>query len=225
MRIRKKIWARPELSQCDYFVREPSLFKGCWGKDFSCEAPIHLDLGCGKGVFLAEVACQNPNINFIGIDISMDILGVARRNIEEVFGDKNVENIRFFSHDIEKITEVFSENDQVDRIYINFCNPWPKSRGHKKRLLHTDFLNKYKTFLKPNGEIWFKTDSDDLYLASLRYLAEADLDIFFSTKDLHAETNIENIRTEHENMFTEQGIKIKAIRAKYFGGGNGEKKN
>lgn len=214
MRIRKKAWAQPELLACPYFVWKPEENKGKWNTVFKNQGPIHLDLGCGKGVFLAEAAYRQQDINLIGIDISMDILGVARRNIEQKF-EKEPENIRFFLHNIEKITELFSEKDNIERIYINFCNPWPKARAHKRRLTHPIQLAKYKEILVPGGEIWFKTDNDDLYLATLRYFEEAGLEIIYRTTDLHKDKNAENLFTEHEGMFTAQGIKTKAIRGKW----------
>ena len=214
MRIRKKEWARPELNECGFFIANPEKEKGSWQKNFGKKRPIHLDLGCGKGVFLAEIANANRETNFIGIDISFDILGVCRRNISAVFEDETPDNVAIFSYNIEKLTKLFAEDEKISRIYVNFCNPWGKARAHKKRLTYTTQLESYKKLLADDGEIWFKTDNDDLYLSSLRYFKEAGLDIFFSTDDLHAHSEVENIRTEHENMFTEQGIKTKAIRAR-----------
>ncbi|WP_099204391.1 tRNA (guanosine(46)-N7)-methyltransferase TrmB [Scatolibacter rhodanostii] len=217
MRIRRKTWARPELEACSYFYQNPQQNKSIWNTEIAAGKPIHLDLGCGKAVFLAEIALENPDVHYIGVDISFDILGVARRNIEAKFEEKKVENISLFSYNIEKLEDVLSPADKVERIYINFCNPWPKAGDHKKRLTYTKQLKAYQRILSPGAEIWFKTDNDDLYLASLRYFEEAGLSIFFQTKDLHQETNIENHLTEHEIMFTKEGIKTKAIRAKFVG--------
>ena len=102
----------------------------------------------------------------------------------------------------------------MERIYINFCNPWPTARHHKRRLTYTRQLLAYKPLLVPGGEIWFKTDNDDLYLATRRYLTEAGFEIFFDTKDLHKENDGENILTEHEVRFTQGGIPTKALRAR-----------
>ncbi len=108
-----------------------------------------------------------------------------------------------------------NEKDLVDRIYINFCNPWPKPRHNKKRLTHTKQLEKYKVFLKPGGEIYFKTDDYNLYKATIKYLEETGFKIIKQTEDLHKEPIWENnIETEHEKMFEEQGITTKAIIAK-----------
>ena len=174
-------------------------------------------MGCGKCTFLAELAFRHPEVNYIGIDQSPDVLGVARRNIEGVFtdGDRKVENVMLTAYDIEKISAILDgERDQVERIYINFCNPWPKARHHKRRLTHTIQLKKYRSLLREGGEIWFKTDNDDLFLATQRYLEEAGFAIYAKTFDLHGENDPENIESEHEVMFTAQGIRTKALKAR-----------
>ncbi len=214
MRIRTKKWAKPELAACDYFVDNPLEQKGKWDDFFPKKQPVHLDLGCGKCTFLAELAYRNKDVNYIGVDISYDILGVARRNISERFGEEKVENVALLSYNIEKITDFIDESEKVDRIYINFCNPWQKSRCHKRRLTHTRQLENYKKILSENGEIWFKTDDDDLYLSSLRYFAEAGFEIYERTKDLNSLPDTGNILSEHEVMFEAQGIKTKALKAR-----------
>lgn len=225
MRMRTKPWARPELAACDYFVKEPQENKGKWNEWFPKRQPLHLELGCGKGTFMAELALQNPTVNYLAIDINSDVLGVARRNIESAFtaANRKVENVALMSFDIERITLMMDANDTVERIYINFCNPWPKGKHHKKRLTYTRQLENYKVFLADGGEIYFKTDDDDLYLATLRYFAESGYEVLWQTDDLHAgqapdiqagEWKEFQIMTEHEKMFTEQGIPIKAIAAR-----------
>ena len=115
----------------------------------------------------------------------------------------------------ERILDVFDENDIVERIYINFCNPWPRGKHKKRRLTHTRQLENYKKFLsKENGEIYFKTDDDELFEESLEYFEDSDFQIMKKTYDLHNDMIFEDIRTEHEQMFSEQGIKIKALIAK-----------
>lgn len=214
MRIRTKTWARPELEACNYFVGDPAAQKGHWEDFFQKKQPLHLDLGCGKCTFLAELAFQNPDINYIGVDISYDILGVARRNISGRFDPAPVTNVALTSYNIEKLCEILNETEKVQRIYINFCNPWPKSRCHKRRLTHTRQLESYKKILAEDGEIWFKTDNDDLFLASQRYFKEAGFEIFALTHDLNALPDTGNILSEHEVMFEAQGIKTKALKAR-----------
>ena len=162
MRIRKKKWARPELAACPFYVHEPKTAAGTWGERFKKQQPIHLDLGCGKCTFLAKLAHREKDVNFIGIDISEDILGVARRNMEAEFGEDPVENVNLLSYNIEKLDTLFASSEKAARIYVNFCNPWQKAGDHKRRLTHTRQLNTYKKVLAPGGELWFKTDNTDL---------------------------------------------------------------
>ena len=214
MRMRKKPWARPELEACEFFIKEPTSNKGKWKEFFKHEAPIFLELGCGKGSFIAQIASQNRNINFIAVDIKDDMLGYARRKLEEAYNGEKIQNVALMPYDIERIGDVFSEEDTIDRIYINFCNPWPRPRHRKKRLTHTRQLEKYRLFLKDGGEIHFKTDDDYLYKDSLNYFKEAGFEILENIEDLEKAPDKQNYVTEHETMFMEQGIKIKKIVAK-----------
>lgn len=212
--MRKKPWARPELEACQFFIQQPASQKGKWRQYFVKQAPIFLELGCGKGGFLAQIASKNRDINFIAVDIKDEMLGYARRKLETAFNGEKIENVALMPYDIERIWDVFSEEDTIDRIYINFCNPWPKPRHRKKRLTHTRQLEKYRLFLKDGGEIHFKTDDDGLYKDSLNYFKEAGFEIIKKIEDLEKEKSEENYLTEHELMFMEQGIKIKKIVAK-----------
>ncbi len=214
MRMRKKPWARPELEKCDYFFKEPTINRGKWKDVFSNDAPIHLELGCGKGNFISQIAFRNQNINYIAIDLKDDMLGYARRKTEESFNGKPIRNLTLLAYDIERIDDIFSEDDKIDRIYINFCNPWPRPKHRKRRLTHTRQLEKYKIFLKQGGEIHFKTDDDELYKDTITYLKEANFEIVYKTEDLGKNNDAENIVTEHEEMFMENGIKIKKIIAR-----------
>lgn len=216
MRMRRKPWVRDELAKCEFFVDNPCENLGNWENKFNKKQPIELELGCGKGQFIAKLAAKNPNINFLAVDIKSEVLGIAKRNIEKEFKEKArpIDNVLITAQEIGLIENMLNEKDVVDRIYINFCNPWPKPRHNKRRLTYVTYLEKYKVFLKPEGQIWFKTDDDDLYRATKRYLNEAGYEILKATEDLHSEPLWENIVTEHEEMFTSQGIKIKAIIAK-----------
>ena len=213
MRIRYKKWARPELEASSFYVNDPEAQKGKWRELFKKpENAIHLELGCGKGQFISQLASTNLNTNYIAIDLIDAMLGLAKRNIESAYLEKNIEpqNIAITRFDIERIPLILDKKDNIERIYINFCNPWPKGKHRKKRLTHTRQLEKYKTFLAENAEIFFKTDDDDLFLASKNYLEETGFEIYQQTQDLHSEDIFgNNIETEHEKMFSEQGIKIK----------------
>ena len=217
MRIRFKKWARPELEESKFYIDNPEEIKGKWKEKFKNKNPIHLELGCGKGQFISQLAVENQNINYIAIDLVDAMLGLAKRNVETIYKEHNVEpeNIYLTRFDIERIFLILDKNDEIERIYINFCNPWPKGKHRKKRLTHTRQLEKYKEFLIPNGEVYFKTDDDDLFNASLNYFEESGFEIVCKTYDLHNQPIFEkNIETEHEKMFSEQGIKIKALIAR-----------
>ena len=216
MRIRYKKWARPELEASSFYVDNPEEWKGKWKQYFGNNNPIHLELGCGKGQFISKLASENPDINYIAIDLVDAMLGLAKRNVEKEYEEKKIEpkNIVLTRFDIERILLILSSEDKISRIYINFCNPWPKGKHRKKRITHTRQLEKYKEFLEDNGEIYFKTDDDDLFNSSLLYFEESGFKILKKTYDLHTENIFEkNIETEHEKMFSEQGIKIKALIA------------
>lgn len=175
------------------------------------------NFGCGKGSFIAKLASQNPQINYLAIDIKSEVLGLAKRNVEKEYLEKQreIDNVLLTAYEIEIIQNILNEKDEVERIYINFCNPWPKPRHNKKRLTHTKQLEKYKVFLKTGGEIYFKTDDYNLYKATIKYLEETGFEIIKQTEDLHREPIWDNnIETEHEKMFEEQGITTKAIIAK-----------
>lgn len=216
MRIRRKKWAEKELEESKFYINNPEVgFKGTWKNRFKNQNPLHIEIGCGKGLFISTLAKSNPDINYIAIDMIEAMLGLSKRNIEEAYGENEVTNLLLIRANAERILDVFSEEDNVDRIYINFCNPWPKSKHNKRRLTHTRQLENYKKFLNENGEIYFKTDDDELFEASLEYFNESNFKIISKTYDLHSESIFEtNIETEHEKMFTEQGIKIKALIAK-----------
>ena len=216
MRLRKKPWARPELEACNFFIVNPSEYKGKWKESFNNDNPIYLELGCGKGTFVAVHGSENPNINYVAIDIKDEVLVLAKRNIEKAYNEKGLEinNLKLMAQEIFLINDVFSKEDIVDRIYINFCNPWPKERHKKRRLTYPTQLAKYKEFLSKDGKIYFKTDDDELFEESLEYFKEAGLQIEYITYDLHNSDFVGNVRTEHENMFSEQGIKIKCLIAK-----------
>ena len=216
MRIRKRAWARPELAACEFYIDKPEENKGKWKDCFKRNQPIHMELGCGKGGFISQIAVKNPEINYIAVDLIDAMLGLAKRKVEEIYkeNEKEMDNVFLARCDIERILNMMDETDTVDRIYINFCNPWPRGKHQKKRLTHTRQLENYKVFLKDGGEIRFKTDDDALFQSSLRYFEEAGYTIIWKTYDLHSEEIADNIETEHEKMFSEQGIKIKSLIAK-----------
>ena len=202
MRLRKKPWARPELEACNFFVQNPKEYKGKWSSSFKNEGIMYLELGCGKGNFVSVHGARNKDKNYIAIDIKDEVLVLAKRNIERVYKENNeiLDNVKLMAQEIGLINDILGEEDKIDRIYINFCNPWPKEKHKKRRLTHTRQLENYKKFLVNNGEIWFKTDDDNLFEESLEYFKESGFDVIYKTYDLHnSEYDKDNIRTEHEN--------------------------
>lgn len=217
MRIRYKPWARPELEASKFYIDNPQDYKNKWNMLYENEAPFHIELGCGKGSFISQLALKNQNINYLAVDLVDAMLGLAKRNVENLYkeNDTEIKNVYLTRFDIERIFLILGIEDKVERIYINFCNPWPRGKHHKKRLTHTRQLLKYREFLKQNGEIYFKTDDDNLFNDSLIYFEESGYKIIKKTYDLANEENFwDNIETEHEKMFKEQGIKIKALIAR-----------
>lgn len=219
MRIRFKPWARPELEASYFYEDNPEEYIGKWKEKFkNTNQPLNIELGCGKGSFVSELAFRNQDINYIAIDLVDAMLGLAKRKVEEKYNTNNikVDNLILVRYDIERINNIISLEDDIERIYINFCNPWPKSKHKKKRLTHTKQLEHYKEFLKPGSEIYFKTDDDGLFEDSLKYFEDAGFEIKCKTYDLHNKDIFDgkNIVTEHEKMFSDEGIKIKALITK-----------
>jgi len=219
MRIRFKPWARPELEASYFYEDNPEEYIGRWKEKFkNPENELHIELGCGKGSFISELAFKNQYVNYIAIDLVDAMLGLTKRKVEEKYAESDikVDNLILVRYDIERINNIINIEDEVKRIYINFCNPWPKSKHKKKRLTHTKQLEHYKEFLKQGTEIYFKTDDDGLFKDSLEYFKDSGFEILEKTFDLHNEDifNGKNIVTEHEKMFSDEGIKIKALIAR-----------
>ena len=231
MRMKFKPWAREELETSPFYIDTPQQCKNKWKTAFENEQELHLELGCGKGNFIAQLSKQNQNINYIAVDLVDAMLGMAKRNVEAAYGirkstvaekieneiekQKVVKNLKLIRYDISRISDIFGEQDEIRRIYINFCNPWPRGKHHKKRLTHERQLEQYKKFLK--GEIFFKTDDEELFNDSIKYFERSGYEIIKITRDLSNEENFwngeQNVETEHEKMFKAEGIKIKALIA------------
>ncbi len=215
MRIRKKKWAQPELDMCPYFVKNPESYFSKWKEFFDNDNEIELEVGCGKCSFVAQKALLNPDKNYIAVDIKSDMLGVGRRNIEKLFSEngRKVDNIALVAFNVENIEKLISVDDDIKTMYINFCNPWPREKHKKRRLTHTTKLSKYNGFLKSGAVINFKTDNDELFEESIPYFTESGYDITYITRDLHNSDVTDNIMTEHEAMFSSEGILIKHLKA------------
>lgn len=187
MRMRFKPYAGPELAACPFHMNDATGTRAAGERPLPGPGqPLHLELGCGKGGFLARLASRNPDVNYIGVDITDKVLILAKRNIERIYAEQGlpIDNVKTLAHDIERIPTLLDKADRVERIYINFCNPWNKKANHKKhRLTHTRQLLLYRPFLADGAEIWFKCDDDDLFKDTLRYMAEAGFDVTWQTRD------------------------------------------
>ena len=218
MRLRRKPWARPELAACNFYVDNPPEYRGEWQELFGNNNPMHLELGCGKGGFISKISAANQQLNYIAVDLKSEVLALAKRKIEAEYasaGIGEIKNIKLMSQNIEQIDNMLAPEDVIEKIYINFCNPWPKSPYKKKRLTHGRQLVKYKTFLKKGAQVWFKTDNDELFHESVKYFEENGFIIKYATEDLHSSGFESNVPTEHEIMFSNDGIKIKFLIAEY----------
>ena len=215
MRIRHKPWARPEIAASPVCADNPRTLRGKWRAQFARpEQPFYVELGCGKGGWVSQAGVLHPDRNYLALDIKSEMLGLANRKVMQACAEagREPDNVRLAIINIEKISEVLSPEDAPDRIYINFCNPWPKEGHKKRRLTHPRQLVQYAAVLR--GELHFKTDDRDLFTESLEYFAHAGWEVLYKTFDLHADEPADNIRTEHENMFTEMGKPIHFLIAK-----------
>ena len=180
MRLRNIPGAKDAIEESIYVIQNPQENKGCWDKVFPQHQPVHLEVGMGKGRFLMDMAKLHPEINYIGIEKYSSVLVRAVEKLE----DFEQNNLRLIRMDAENIEEVF-DKDEVDRIYLNFSDPWPKDRHAKRRLTSTRFLERYNNILTPEGRVMFKTDNKDLFDFSLEQVEEAGWILENHTYDLH----------------------------------------
>ena len=208
MRLRNVPGAK-ETIQSDFSIQEPKTYRGKWKEEFKNENPIHIEIGMGKGKFILEMAERNPEINYIGIEKYSSVLVRAVEKTENFEG----ENLRLIRMDAEEIEEVFAP-EEVDRIYLNFSDPWPKDRHAKRRLTSARFLERYDHILAPDGRIMFKTDNRNLFDFSLEQIEEAGWILENYTYDLHnSKFNEGNVMTEYEEKFSAKGNPICRLTA------------
>ena len=215
MRMRRKPWTEPVIDACPYYVDAPSTHREHWRELFPKQQPMWLEIGCGKGVATVKMAHDNPDVNLIAIDEVRHVLAVSIRNTESEYGEDPVDDLRYSAVDACSIHDTFGPADGIERICINFCNPWTeKAKHHKRRLTHPRQLMQYRNFLTPGGQIFFKTDDDALFTASKRYLSESGFEITYLTDDLHASGYSPNYVSEHEQLYVSRGCKIHFLIAR-----------
>lgn len=211
MRVRKRKGAEEHLANHpQYVILEPEAAKGKWHELFGNDNPIHIEVGSGKGAFITGIAQQNPNINYIGIDIQLSVLSYA---LDKVLAS-GAENVKLLRVDGSSLTNYF-EDGEVDMMYLNFSDPWPKSRHEKRRLTYKTFLDTYKQILPENGEIHFKTDNRGLFEYSLASFSQYGMVINKVWLDLHASDYEGNVMTEYERKFSEKGQVIYRVEAQF----------
>ena len=201
MRLKNVPGSREKIAESEYVVRD---IAPKWEELFKNENPIHAEIGMGKGAFITKMAQRFPKINYVGIEKYSSVLVRALEKQEEL----KLPNLYFLRMEAEYIEDVFDEGS-IERIYLNFSDPWPKERHAKRRLTSKVFLKRYENILKEGGEIEFKTDNIALFEFSLEEARAAGWEILFETQDLHgSEFAAENIMTEYEEKFSVQGQKI-----------------
>lgn len=207
MRLKNVKGANDIIVKGLYYIDNPSIYKGKWHKLFNNNNPIYIELGMGKGDFIINNALKYPNINFIGIEKYDSVIVRAIQKSNEL----ELNNLKLIRLDVINIDNIFDK--EVDKIYLNFSDPWPKERHAKRRLTSKIFLDKYSKVFKNDNVIEMKTDNIDLFNYSVDSLKDYGYVIEYITNDLHSE-NIFNIETEYEHKFSSKGIKINKFIAK-----------
>jgi tRNA (guanine-N7-)-methyltransferase len=211
MRLRNKPWAKDKLAEHSNFViKNPAEHKGKWHQIFGNHNPIHIEVGTGKGRFVTGMAKANPNINYIGIELQISVVvGALDRIIEDP-----LPNILLLNENADDLSTFF-EKDEIDRVYLNFSDPWPKNRHEKRRLTYKQYLQSYENILVSNGEIHFKTDNQGLFEYSLASFSEYGLLLKYVSLDLHNSGFEGNITTEYEEKFANKGNRIYRAEVQY----------
>lgn len=211
MRVRNRKGA-PELlaNNPQYVILNPEDCKGRWTEIFGNDNPIHVEVGSGKGRFVTGMAAQNPDINYIGIDIQLTVLSYALDRVLE----SGLPNIKLLQVDGSSLTNYFALAE-IDRLYLNFSDPWPKKRHEKRRLTYKSFLDTYKEILPDKGEIHFKTDNRGLFEYSLASFSQYGMVLNQVWLDLHASDYEGNVMTEYEEKFSKKGQVIYRVEAQF----------
>ena len=207
MRLKNIKGAREVVEQGIYHINNPKEYKGKWKETFNNNNDIYIEIGMGKGDFIIENALRYPNINFIGIEKYDSVLIRAIQKSNEL----ELPNLKLIRMDAEEIEDIFDK--EIELIYLNFSDPWPKDRHAKRRLTSSRFLKRYDNIFKNTKKIIMKTDNDDLFEYSLESLKEYGYNIEYSTNDLYSEDITDNIATEYEKKFVAKGIKINKLIA------------
>lgn len=211
MRQRFKPWAKEKLLENPGVVSlEPESMKGKWSSFFGNDNPIHIEVGTGKGQFIKGMGKQNLSINYLGMELYDSIIITALDRILE----DGTSNVKLIRADATNILDYF-ETGEIDRVYLNFSDPWPKKKHAKRRLTHESFLERYEAILKTQGEIHFKTDNQGLFEYSLHSMSKYGMIFQDVSLDLHNSGMEDNIMTEYEEKFSEKGFRIYRMEAQF----------
>ncbi|WP_394235601.1 tRNA (guanosine(46)-N7)-methyltransferase TrmB [Niallia oryzisoli] len=204
MRLRHKPWAKEKIEQYpQYVVSDPEGLKGKWSTVYEKNQPLHIEIGTGKGRFITEMAKANPSVNYLGIELQESVIVSALDRLIEA----EVPNVKLLNANAVDLPQYF-EKGEVSRVYLNFSDPWPKTRHAKRRLTYKTFLKIYEEILPEQGEIHFKTDNQGLFEYSLMSFSEYGMLLKFVSLDLHNSLFEGNIMTEYEEKFSERGNRI-----------------
>ncbi|MDB7267882.1 tRNA (guanosine(46)-N7)-methyltransferase TrmB [Enterococcus faecium] len=211
MRVRNRPGAAEMLAAHPNFViSDPTLWKGKWNELFGNDHPIHIEIGMGKGQFITGMAKAHPEINYIGVEMQVSVVSIALDKLIE----QPLPNLKLLHVDGSALTEYFADSE-VDQIYLNFSDPWPKKRHEKRRLTYKTFLAVDEQILRPNGEIHFKTDNQGLFEYSLASFSQYGMILKRVWLDLHQSQFEGNIMTEYEEKFSSKGQRIYRVEARF----------
>ncbi|AND41830.1 MULTISPECIES: tRNA (guanosine(46)-N7)-methyltransferase TrmB [Cytobacillus] len=211
MRQRNKPWAKDKLAEYpQYVISEPEKYKGKWKEAFDKDQPLHIEIGTGKGRFITGMAKANPENNYIGIELADSVIVTA---LDRIIEDE-LPNVKLLNVNANDLRDYF-EKGEVDRVYLNFSDPWPKKRHAKRRLTYKSFLEIYENILGDKGEIHFKTDNQGLFESSLMSFSEYGMLLTFVSLDLHNSDYEGNIMTEYEEKFSSRGSRIFRCEVQY----------
>lgn len=209
MRMRKRPNLEPRMERCaELIIKDPENCRGRWTQIFPGYSEMRLELGCGKGRFTADTAETRPDVMLIALEKIPDAMIIAMERVKE----RKIENVRFIDGDAAKLLEMFSPEDRLSRIYINFCDPWPKSRDAKFRLTSPSFLRLYADTLPTGGQIHFKTDNTALFDWSVTQFQAEGWELSELSHDLHA-NGTQGVMTDYEAKFCAEGMKINRLVA------------
>jgi tRNA (guanine-N7-)-methyltransferase len=212
MRQRNKPWAKDRMNEYpQYVIANPELHRGKWSEVFEVNQPLHIEIGTGKGRFITGMAKANPDINYIGIELAESIIVCALDKLIE----EELPNLKLLNVNAAELEKYFAKGD-VDRVYLNFSDPWPKVRHEKRRLTFDSFLRVYENILVDEGEIHFKTDNQGLFEYSLTSFSKYGLLLTYVSLDLHQSEFEGNIMTEYEEKFSNKGSRIFRSEVKYL---------